>query len=227
MDIIIGAGEIGVSLYNVLRSNYEVQILNEHDYGDKVKIMHICFPYCRDFIEEVGRYKMMHQPDYTVIHSTVPVGTNTKLKSISSPCIGIHPHLEQSLKTFIKYLGGEQASEMADYFRRVGMKVYLFDKSETTELMKILDTTHYGIEIEYFKEVKRQCQKYNVPFEAWTLWLRNYNEGYKRLGYPEYVKPDLTPIMTEIKGHCVLQNCELLDNEFTKLIKKLNENTTN
>ncbi len=225
---IIGYGEIGKSLEKVLLC-YSPTIIDEEGIvrgnadNKELKVMHICFPYSVKFEEAVREYQEQYKPKFTVIHSTVPVGTSRKLNAIHSPVIGIHPHLEQSLKTFTKFLGGEQASEVADYFRRSGMKIYLCDKSETTELMKIVDTTHYGIEIEYVKEVKKLCEKYNVPFEAWTLWIDNYNKGYKELNYPEYCKPNLIPIMQKISGHCVLPNADLLESEFTKFIKELSK----
>lgn len=222
---VIGFGEIGRSLYNVLRTNYEVFKVEKdalNPLGD-FDIIHICFPYSNEFISEVKRYQDLYNPKYTIIHSTVPVGTSRQCGAIHSPCLGIHPHLEESMRVFPKYLGGEQASEVADYFRRAGLKVYLFDKSETTELLKILDTTFYGVCIEYTKDVKRQCDKYGVPFEAWTVYNNFYNECYPKLGHPEFVRPNLIPIMTGIKGHCVLPNVELLDTPFTKLLKELNE----
>lgn len=226
--LIIGYGEIGKSLDEAL--NYETTAIDSGGVlsgtfvvTKEAEIMHICFPYSDKFIEQVKGYQEKYQPKYTVIHSTVPVGTSRQLGAIHSPVIGIHPHLTQSLKTFTKFLGGEQASEVADYFRRSGIKVCITDKPETTELMKILDTTHYGIEIEYVKDIKKQCDKFGVPFEMWSVWVNNYNWGYEVLGYPEYKKPNLTPIMTRQGGHCVLQNCEILETEFTKLIKRLND----
>jgi hypothetical protein len=225
-SVIIGFGEIGQSLHKIFNDCFAID-KETADFklakDESIYIMHICIPFTKDFLKIVKEYQERLKPDFTIIHSTCPVGTCRKLNAISSPCIGIHPHLEESLRTFTKYLGGENASAVADYFRRFGMKVYLFDNPETPELLKIMDTTHYGLEIEYFKEVKSQCEKYNVPFEAWSLWVDNYNSGYAKLGYPEYVKPNLVPIKTQIKGHCVLQNCELLDNDFTNLIKKRNE----
>lgn len=225
---IIGYGEVGKSLEKVL-IQYSPTIINEEgivrgNADDKeLEIMHICFPYSDKFEEAVKKYQEEYKSKYTVIHSTVPVGTSRKLNSIHSPVIGIHPLLEQSLKTFTKFLSGKHSSEVADYFRRAGMKVYLFDKQETTELMKIMDTTHYGLEIEYTKEIKRQCAKYGVPFEAWSIWADNYNMGYKELGYPEYCKPKLVPIMTKQGGHCTINNCDLLENVFTKFLKEQNE----
>lgn len=227
-NIICGYGEIGKALEKALSDTITIVekegiIRGLADHLNNADIMHICFGYSEKFEEEVKKYQEKYKPKYTIIHSTVPVGTSRKLNAIHSPVIGFHPHLEQSLKTFTKFLSGEQASEIADYFRRKGMKVYLFDKPETTELMKILDTTHYGIEIEYTKEIKRQCIKYNVPYEAWSIWTDNYNKGYKKLGYPEYSKPNLIPIMTKQGGHCTINNCDLLENAFTIFLKKQNE----
>ncbi len=230
-SIIIGNGEIGKSLCEVLKPHYLVTVKDrEHIFGAMTigcfEIMHICIPWSDKFIEIVKQYQLEFKPKYTIIHSTVPVGTSRKLNAIHSPVLGIHPNLALSIKTFQKMIGGEQASEVADYFRRCGMKVYLFDKQETTELMKILDTTFYGVCLEYTKDVKRECDKAEVPFEAWSIWTANYNKGYKELDCPEFTRPNLVPIMKKLGGHCVLQNCELHETLFTKLIKKLNEEVT-
>ena len=185
--------------------------------------MHVCIPYSKDFIDQVTSYQLEYKPKFTVIHSTVPAGVSRVCKAVHSPVIGIHPFLEKSLTTFTKYLGGKESYQVADYFRKAGMKVYIFEKQETTELMKILDTTNYGVEIEFAKEVKRICDKNGIPFEAWTLWVRNYNEGYTKLGYPEYVKPNLVPIDKKIGGHCVVPNAYFLESKFSKLIQNENK----
>ena len=223
--LVIGFGEIGQSLYNVLRGNYDVGYIDRHtEYNvERAEIIHICFPPSDKFIEQVKEYQARFNPKYTIIHSTVSIGTTAQLNAIHSPCLGIHPHLEESMRVFPKYLGGPQASEVADYFRRAGLKVYLFDKSETTELLKILDTTYYGVCIEYTKDIKRQCEKYGVPFEAWTVYNNFYNECYPKLGHPEFVRPNLIPIMQKIGAHCVLPNLELLETPFTSFLKKLND----
>ena len=140
--LIIGRGEIGKSLEKVLKGAlYTVFSRDKENIPDvkNVEIMHICFPYSDTFIETVKDYQEEYQPKYTVIHSTVPVGTSRKCNAIHSPVVGIHPHLADSIKTFTKYLSGEGASEVADYFRRAGIKVYLFNNQEETELMKRLE----------------------------------------------------------------------------------------
>lgn len=223
-SLVIGAGEIGKSLFNILDKEYDTYIIdkNEKHFGI-VKYLHICFPYSDKFEEYVKEYQEQYKPKFTVIHSTVKVGTSRRLNAIFSPCIGIHPHLEESIKTFTKYLSGPKASEVAQYFRRAGIKVYLTDKQETTELMKQLSTTFYGVMIEYTKEVKRICDETGVPFEFWTLWTDNYNKGYKKLGYPEFTRPNLVPIMANIKGHCIIPNADLLKSDFAKFISERNK----
>ena len=221
-SLIIGYGEIGKALSNVLNGSdiLDKHIDTEYSLDDAYDIIHICFPYSDKFIREVKAYQKKYKAKYTVIHSTVPVGTSKKCNAVHSPVIGIHPNLESGIKTFIKYLGGKDAHRVANYFRKSGLRVYLYDKSETTELMKILSTTKLGMDSEYTKEVKRLCDKYKIPFEAWTLWTQNYNEGYQKLGYPEYARPNLIPIMGKLGGHCVLPNCDLLKSKFTDLVKQ-------
>lgn len=217
-SLIIGAGEIGKSLHKVIGGDIRDREPKQGHYD----IIHICFPYDSAFFSQVEAYQCQHTPKYTIIHSTVPVGTSRRCNAIHSPCLGVHPYLEESFKTFTKFLGGEKAGEVADFFRRANMKVYITDKPETTELMKILCTTKYGVDIEYVKDVKRQCEKFGVPFEMWTLWTDNYNKGYVKLGQEQFVRPNLIPNMQKIAGHCVMPNTELLETEFTKLLKELN-----
>lgn len=216
--IVVGKGEIGKSVAAVLgcpmvgREKEAVQ-------GD---ILDITFPYTEDFGKEVRKYQDWYNPAYTVIHSTVKPGTCRQLGALHSPVIGIHPDLKESLTTFTKYLSGAWASEVAQDYRRAGMKVYLFDDQETTEVLKIMDTTFYGLCVEYTKEIKRLSQEYGFPFEAWTLWTDNYNQGYGKMGHPEFTRPNLVPMMGTIGGHCVLPNTELIDNSFTSFLKQRN-----
>jgi len=230
-SLIIGYGEIGQSLYNILNKEYDCYGYDKKANDEKwlnniainkFDILHICFPYSKDFIKDVKKYQHLIKPKFTIIHSTVPVGTSKKLNAIHSPCIGIHPHLEKSMTTFAKFLGGKDVSLVADYFRRAGMKVYLVDKSESTELMKALCTSFYGLCLEYTKDVKRLCDKNDIPFELWTIWNNNYNEGYSKLDMREFLRPNLIPINKKIGGHCVIPNLDFIKSDFTELIKKRN-----
>lgn len=221
--LIIGNGEIGSSLFDVLKPHYPTKITGKTYEPTEAEIIHICFPYSEEFESEVKRYQELFKPKYTIIHSTVPVGTSRKLNAINSPVIGIHPRLEKSIRTFVKFIGGKEASEVADYFRRADLRVYITDKQESTELMKIMDTTYYGLCVEYTKEVKQMCDRNKVPFELWTLWVNNYNEGNKKMGQEQFVRPNLVPMMKKIGGHCVLPNAGLLKSRFAKFLLKLNK----
>lgn len=225
--LIVGAkGEVGAALSKVLSQYIPILIdkneVLQGDINSEIDIMHICIPWSEHFEYIVKEYQKEYEPKFTVIHSTIPIGTSRKLNAIHSFVIGIHPHLEKSMKTFTKFLGGEQASEVADYFRRAGIKVYLFDKQETSELAKISQTTFYASMIEYVKMLKEECDKEGLSFsEVYTIPSEDYNKGYKELGYEEYKMPMLIPMMKKLGGHCCLQNLNLWkeDNAFTKLIR--------
>lgn len=210
--LIVGAGEIGGSLWRVLVEHYKVIVAGKHETKlDDADVLHICFPYSEEFIFEVKRYQELYEPKFTVVHSTTPVGTCSKVEATHSPVRGVHPNLEEGIKTFHKFLGGPEASQVAGYFRRAGMKVILFDKQETTEALKLFDTEYYRTCIEFCHRVKKYCDEHNLNFsEVYTIPNLTYNEGYTKLEHPEFVRPVLQPIMTKIGGHCVLDNTELI-----------------
>lgn len=225
-SIILGKGQVGNALAEVL-AQYDPALHDEETSyieGRTFQIMHIAFPYTKDFVQQVKDYQKQFKPKFTVIHSTVPVGTTRKCKAIHSPIIGIHPFLTESIKTFTKFLGGKQASMVADYFRRAGCKVYLFDKPEVTEMAKLSQTTFYSMTVEYTKMLKRLCDKMNLSFtEVYTTFVSDYNRGYEKLGLPEIKIPNLVPIMKKQGGHCTIPNCDLWTNDFTEFIKEQNK----
>jgi len=217
--LVAGMGEVGDALYSILVKAYPL-LTTAVDPGkgilpvnvsDGVDVLHICFPYSDKFIEYVKSYQEEYKPKYTIIHSTVPVGTSVQVGSLHSPIRGVHPKLEEGIRTFPKFIGGEQSSDVADYFRRAGIRVVLFDKAETTEAMKLFDTEYYRTVIEFAHRVKRYCDEHGLNFhEVYTLANQTYNEGYTQLGHPEYVRPVLQPIMKPIGGHCLMPNKELI-----------------
>lgn len=212
--IIIGRGEVGTALGKVLEE-YKPEFIDP-DIGlsssaVSCDYMHICIPYSENFIEIVDTYRLEHQPKYLIVHSSVPVGTCDELGAVHSPIRGLHPDLESGIRTFVKFLGGSEASQVADYFRRAGLRVMLFDSARTTEAMKLYDTTYYKVCIEFTQRVKKYCDEHDLNFhEVYTLANQTYNEGYTQLGHPEYVRPVLQPIMAPLGGHCVGNNAILL-----------------
>jgi len=206
--LVVGLGEVGTAIQKVFKCG---GIDKGQAIEGTVDVLHICIPYSEEFVGLVQAYQAGYMPKYTVIHSTVPVGTSRKCNAIHSPIRGIHPNLYEGVMTFVKFLGGE-ASGVADEFRKHGLKVMLFDNPEATELGKLFDTEYYRACIEFTLKAKEVCNKKGVNFnEAYTLFNLTYNEGYTELGHKEYVRPTLAPIMKEIGGHCVLPNKRLIE----------------
>ncbi len=220
--LIIGYGEVGQALANIIKSDIADLTLSEPQ-GRGYEVMHISFGYSHKFIAEVKRYQKLYRPKLTIIHSTVPVGTSKKCKSVHSPVRGVHPNLELGLKTFVKYFGGKEAKKAARYFQKAGIKVRCYDGSETTEAIKLWETTQYGWLIMLEKEIYQWCKKNGLDFEeVYRSANRDYNEGYEKLGKREVVRPYLTHCDGPIGGHCVIANSYLLDSNISNMVIKFN-----
>ena len=183
-----------------------------------VDILNVCIPYTKDFISIV---KDLPTPNwYTVIHSTVPVGTTEKFgyKFLHSPVRGVHPNLYEGLKTFVKFIGGDEqlAEAYSGHLKTLGIETHICKDAKTTELSKLADTTYYGLCIAFTSDMKKLCDEYDLDFmEVMTKYNNTYNEGYKKLGKPNVIRPVLYPT-DKIGGHCVITNAKLLPR--TKLI---------
>ena len=183
-----------------------------------VDILNVCIPYTKDFVSIV---KDLPTPNwYTVIHSTVPVGTTEKFghKFLHSPVRGVHPNLYEGLKTFVKFIGGDEqlAEAYSGHLKTLGIETHICKDAKTTELSKLADTTYYGLCIAFTSDIKKLCDEYDLDFmEVMTKYNNTYNEGYKKLGKPNVVRPVLYPT-DKIGGHCVIPNAKLLPR--TKLI---------
>ncbi len=221
--LIIGNGEVGKALACVLSNGHEVFIKDIEQWDIKdIKVLHICYPYSKRFTQDTKNYIKQYKPKYTVIHSTVPVGTSRKCKAYHSPIRGVHPNLDISLTTFIKYLAPNNRT-LAKYFLKVNISIRQVLKTESTELAKILSTAKYGLDILFNKEAYKLSKKHGADFDiVYTDWTKTYNEGYSKMGYKQYARPVLKYIKGKIGGHCVMSNCNLLDTWITKLIKKEN-----
>src|SRR3990167_4083010 len=108
--LIIGAGEIGKSLNMILQKHYVTKIRDKKNKftDEKFNILHICFPYGKNFVKNVMVYYEQYKPEFVVIHSTVPVGTTRGFGQncfVHSPAMGRHPNLVKSIQTFEKFIG--------------------------------------------------------------------------------------------------------------------------
>lgn len=224
---ILGYGEIGKAIAKFYK-NPKIKDLKRDDGLKGVEILHICIPWSRNFIKIARKEIKEIKPKLTIIHSTIAVGATKKIGGMvaHSPVRGVHPYLHKGIKTFIKYIGADnkKAGKMAEsHLNGLGIKTKLFHPSATTEALKLWDTTQYGLFIVLNKEIKKWCDKNGLDFEKVYIDAnKTYNEGYKKLGRPEVLRPYLKYVSTKIGGHCVMPNCQILNSEIAKFI--LNKN---
>lgn len=217
-DIVIGAGQVGRAIAEVLQCP-----LRDID-GAVVptETIHICFPYSDDFDAAVIEYQATYQPSLTVIHSTVPVGTSRRLGAVHSPVTGKHPHLAESVRTFVKFFGGEQARSAAATFAAKGVRTEVVPDPETTEAGKLWATLQYGWMVAIEKEMRRFCEARGAdPDIAYRRFNEVYNEGYAALGMSHRL-PILDDVPGPIGGHCVIPNARLTPAYLARLLVRMN-----
>jgi hypothetical protein len=127
-------GQIGTALFKVLKERYTVYGYDKKDQQDPMSslaegvgfdVLHVAFPYSRDFVNDVKIYKKIfgHAHTITIIHSTVPVGTTDQIdNAVHSPVRGIHPDLVGGIKTFVKFFGGRLAKDAAKIIDELWIK---------------------------------------------------------------------------------------------------------
>lgn len=220
---ILGYGEVGRAIAEFYpKKTLKIKDLNKNDGLKGVEILHICIPWSKNFVKIVKKEIEKIKPKLVIVHSTVAPGTTKKLGKIAvhSPVRGIHPYLYKGIKTFVKYVGADnkKTGNLAKkHLESLGIKTKVFRPSITTEIGKLLDTTYYGLVIAWHGEMKKLCHKYNIDFdEAVTDFNKTYNEGYKKLGKPNVIRPVLFPPQKTkgITGHCVCENAQILKKYF-------------
>lgn len=226
---ILGFGEVG----KAIASFYEDPFIQDPAAGLQIApgveldILHVCIP-CRNDIEFVGATIEMIEAHGTgaliFIHTTVPVGTTALIGKtyphiVHSPIRGVHPNLADGIRTFPMYVGADASGAgrlAAEHLEELGISPVVVYKSATTELLKLLDTTYYGLAIAFHAYAKKLCEKQGVSFDmVMTEANRSYNEGYEKLGKSNVIRPVLFPPEGgKIGGHCVIPNAEILRAHF-------------
>jgi len=207
--LIIGAGEIGQSLKHVFKNAdiHDVKPLPKKNYD----ILHISFPYSKNFEAQVKNYQKRYDADYTVIHSTVPLGTSRKLNACHSPVTGKHPDLTESLYTFKKPLAGHGSDVIREEFIKHGVAPLMYNEPEECEASKLWELNIYGINILLQKDIAKYCEKHNLDFDnVYTKMVEKYNMGYSQMGLDHYKMFKLKNMKGKLGGHCVVQNAKNL-----------------
>jgi len=230
-DVIVGVGEVGTALYQLLKNGVERVLIYDND-SDKFQfsneelkqrccnILHVCFPYTIKFLSLVIRYVDDFPCKELVIHSTVRPGTTVRLQKmldvpvIYSPFRGVHVRMLEDLKRYTKYWSTKDKDAVKLYpaeLKKCKLKTKIWGSTTQLELAKILmDTTYYGWLILFAQRVKILCDKYDV--DEPTIWEFT-EEIHEFLGNRPLMFPG-----SGIRGHCVLQNLEILDDDFMDLV---------
>lgn len=218
--VVVGLGETGMPLWQVLDTAYPGDVLGYDPKKDgfstmpleTAEVLNVCIPWGARFKEEVFAYRMAFTPDVTVIHSTVPVGTTRFFAdAVHSPILGRHGRMREDLLTYEKWLGGEKAEKTAAFFERARIRCKAVATPEETELLKLMCLAKYGASIAFAFYQKDLCDRFGIPFDHVMEWDRNYNEGV----YPTLKRPMIEPSDTgKIGGHCVVPGTRMLDGQF-------------
>lgn len=224
---ILGYGQIGKAIASFYHDPY-IQDLDGSDFspGIDLDILHVCIPYSANFHKTVLQVIKEYAPGALVlIHSTVAVGTTKMLweehpRIVHAPIRGVHPNLKRGIETFPMYIGSDNpgaASEAAEHMEHLAeegtIRTVMLHKSATSELLKLLDTTYYGVCIAFHAYAEKLCEKEGVNFDmVMTEANLTYNAGYLELGKRNVNRPVLTPPEGgKIGGHCVIPNAEILE----------------
>lgn len=245
ISLVIGMGEIGSALYKVLSDTYKKKVLGydlaqEEEWPQikKLDILHICIPDIENFVEIVNLYVKRYKPKYTIVHSSVQVGTTAKIDGASfhSPVRGKHPNMEKGLLTYKKYLSWDgpntyAATDLSNYFCKAGITCKTLPDTKVTELGKLLALARYGVYLAFAKEQEAICAKYDVPYhKAVSDFEVTRTEGLIELGEPELIQPMLFPFDNFIGGHCTVEDMAILleenDDPLLYLAHEIGRNTT-
>ncbi len=223
---ILGYGEIGQAVAKFYKQPF-IKDLTRDDGLQGVDVLHVCIPWSDKFVSIVKKEIKALQPKLVIIHSTIAPGTVKKIGGavVHSPVRGVHPHLYEGIKTFVKYIGADdkKAGEAAKkHLQSLGIQAKLFMPAKTTEIGKILDTTYYGVVIAWHGEMKEICDKLGVNFdEAVTEFNQTYNEGYTKLGKKNVVRPVLYPPQQGKPKHCIVPNATILKDYYKSPVFEL------
>ena len=236
-DIILGMGEVGETLFDLLvdrkfdcigidLDDSKCKNYTENEIIENPQYLHVCLPgelekFTDIVIEWINKIKNIQ---VVVIHSTVKPGTTKSVQERSSipilfsPVRGVHRRFLDDIKKYTKFIsfdGTEINLKIKKDLENRFEKVDWMSTTKTAELAKILvDTTYYGWLINYAQITKMICEKENVDFDE--MW-KFADEIHENLGN----RPKMFPGI--IGGHCVIPNLNLVEYENLDMIKTVNE----
>lgn len=225
--LVIGLGETGKPLANLLKKSYKVieKDIAPSSFRGSIDVMHICYPFSKNFIQMTLKYITEFKPKLAIINSTVSPGTSREIYRLSkipvaySPIRGKHKKMNEDLLKYTKFIAAinDDTQKIAEtHFEKAGFKVSKLNPLEALELAKLLETTYFGLLIAWTQEMERYCQKFGVDYYQVMEFTKEIDYLPRVIFRPGY-----------IGGHCVIPNLSLLknvlDSQFLKIILESNE----
>lgn len=235
--LIIGYGQIGQSVHKMLERSDDGEIetydVAKNTVADKKKILgtgidilHVSFPYTAKFVEQVKGYIKEFKPGYTVIYSTVQIGTTKQLgKNVfHSPVVGRHPNLYEGILYGLRFIGSNQsdAHPVDELWESLGARVRVVNSTDATEFIKIRSTSKFGINLVWTEYEQSIADDIGMDFDLLKEFDQDYNKLYIKLGMDWAQQYILDPPNGVIGGHCVIPNAELLNEQYpSDLLEKI------
>lgn len=229
--LIIGNGQIGQAIKNILSPFHDVHIRDLKDYPlTGVDYLHICYPDSQSFVNDTKKYVEEYHPRLTLIHSSIGIGKTHDLGEgvVHCPIRGRHPHLTDQIPAFPIFVGGENkenVKEAAEYLAGCNLVCKMVYDSMATEACKILSNVHMGLEIAWRQEVGRIFEYLGLDQRVYEEWEDSYNEGYRITNNEQLTRPRLRT--DPIGGHCILECTDIIGKTFKskafEFIKESNE----
>ncbi len=237
--LVVGLGEIGSTVYSVLKESGKFQLfgidVDKKKMADlqateppstKIDVLQICIPVVdqQKFLQITQNYLKKHMPNLTIINSTVPIGTTMALYRLCggqiahSPCRGVHKNKEYMIKEFLrwaKFVGGattEAGKAAAKHFELAGLKTVILANCTDTEFAKLFETTYRTWMIVFFQKMSRLARKYNSVDADLKIDFDQAVEFIEDTHQQRHDRPVMFP--DAIGGHCLLPNSKLMLNEF-------------
>lgn len=220
-QLVIGSGEVGTALYNVLKDAGADVTLRDTDPVDvSADVLHVCYPWSGSFVDDTLAYVREHGASLVIVHSTVPPGTCDPQDWVHSPVRGRHPGLEEGLRTFVKHVGGERAlrtRRAARLLTDAGLRVQVHARAAETEAGKVWELVQFGLQVMIEQQVHDWCERYGLNHrEVYADFARTYNDGYATLNEHRFIRPILEHVPGPIGGHCVTQNATHIDHSLVR-----------
>lgn len=225
--LVVGCGEVGKALMEVLCCDGHDPAAGFSADPGQVDMLHICIPYSESFDDAVRAAQHRFSPLFTIIHSTVPIGTSDRLVAHHSPIRGRHPHLARSIRTFQKYVGGPDAVSIANELCTWGIPAIACRSARDAEAGKLIDLMQLGQAVLLEKAIHEFCEKNQLDYGlVYRQFNQSYNRGYAEMDAPHFQRPLLEHVDGPIGGHCVVQNMKWLDMPQAKEIISANSALT-